>query len=324
MVAPLVAISAGAGLLGGIAGLFGGNKKNAQAAEDRARQAALTNEQLALIEQIKQLTNAQNAQSTNVGDAYGGGTRYNPATGRWEASLGPVQQALQGASDEEELARGTYDQALRRFGLGQADALRQGAAGQADTALRQYNLFDQGVGAVDPASIASQLRIDRTKAVNAGYDDAMKAAGTMSLRTGTAAGDTFSNLARSRANSIAQTMGSPDIEAMSMAEGINNSRRGNLLNGYGLFSNQGSNFYDATFAPSSYAREAKDDAFKSLGLDLEKFNSTTGALGAATAGLGNAAAGGRAADAARMQGTDYNLWAKLFSGVGSMAGGLGK
>lgn len=312
-------------IAGSIAGLLGNQAKNRDAKLQFAQQKDLANSQSGIAGLLQQIAIAQGNKGTGTSDEYGGGAQYDPATGTWKSTLGAPQKAVQDASYSEEAARMSGDQAIRRYGLGQADQLRQGAVGDAQSAQRSYNLFNQGVGAVDPDSIAASMRLSRTGAVNAGYDQAQKAAGTMSLRTGTAAGDTFAGLARNRAQDLARSAGDPYTEALQLAEGINNSRGQQKLGAYNLFADRGSNFYDAQFNPSTYAQQGQDNAFKSAGLQLDNFNASTGAMGNAAATYGSAAAGLRGGAQQQMQNTNYAAPAQFINSMGTAldnAGGI--
>lgn len=302
-----------------IAGLFGTLNKNKQARADAEANTRITQEQMALSRLISEAASKYSAQGNNVTDIYGGGARYNPATASWEYNIGTVPAAIQGASDEEELARYGFDQDLRREGLVDSNIARRRALAEGETSLSDYNLQKQGVNQVDPSRIAAQLRANRLRATNAGFDDAMKAAGTMSLRTGTASGDVFANLGRARANTIAQTMGDPEVEALGIADSINQGRMGNTLNAYNLFDSKGRDFYDAGYAPSTRGSEAMENLFRTKGMELDKFNATSGALGGAVAGMGSAGAGQRASQQAYMQQWDPFAVAKTLKSFGDMA-----
>lgn len=320
MAFPIGAVLSGASTL---AGLIGGSSKNKQARADADANARITQEQLALSRLISDAASRLNAQGNNVTDMYGGGARYNPATGSWEYDLGAVPEAIQDASDAEELSRYTFDQGLRREGLIDSEAARRAASGQASTELDRYNQQQRGIGQVDPSQIAAQLRASRLRATNAGFDDAMKAAGTMSLRTGSAAGDVFASLGRARANNIATTMGNPELDALSFAEGINTGRQGNTLNSYNLFDTKGRDFHDAGYDRSTRANEGMENLFRTKGMELDKFGATTGALGGAVAGMGSAGAGQRASQSAYMQQWDPFLMSKALKAASTMAGSKG-
>lgn len=309
-------VSTGLSLASSIAGLFGTNSKNKAAAADKENNARITQEQLALSRLISDAASKYSAQGNGITDIYGGGARYNPATGSWEYDLGATPAAIQGLSDEEELARYGIDQDLRREGLVDSETSRRNALAQGEQELQDYNLQKQGIGMADPSKIAATLRASRLRANNAGFDDAMKAAGTMSLRTGTAAGDVFANLGRARANNIATTMGDPEIEAMSIADSMNTNRKSNTLSAYNLFDTKGRDFYDAGYAPSTRGSDALDNIFNAKNLELTKFGATTGALGGAVAGFGSAGAGQRQAQQQYMQ--SWNPFA-VAQGLGAMS-----
>lgn len=312
-------IGAALGVGSAVAGLFGSNKRNKAAKMDAETNRKLAEEQIAISRLIQQAAQQYAAQGNNVTDIYGGGARYNPVTGSWEYTLGDVPMAIQNASDEEELNRYTFDQGLRREGLVDSEIARREAGAEAGIELDQYARQRQGIGLVDPSQIAAQLRLNRRGAVNAGYDEAMKAAGTMSLRTGSAAGDTFAALGRARANDIARSMGDPEIEGLSIAESVNAGRRNNTLGAYNLFDTKGRDFYDAGYGPSGRASEAMDNNFRAKGMELEKFGATTGALGGAVAGMGSAGAGMRASQKQYMEQWNPYAGAQFLGSLGDFA-----
>jgi hypothetical protein len=296
---------------------LGSSKKNKAAEQqyqDQKAQAAKTN---ASSDYIMALARQLQAQGGGYTDPTGGGARYDPVTGTWKSTLGAQPAAVQDASYDEELARNTVDQTRRREGLIDVERMRRQASGEQDTALRDLNLFKTGIGKVDAGSLASTMRTNRTGVINAGYDDAARAASTIGLRTGQSAGDALSGIARNRSRDIATAIGDPETEALQLAEGINSNRLGEKVNLYNMFSGKAGNVYDAGFSPSTYAGDAADRGLASQGLDLQKFDTVLGGAGTAAAGYGAASNILRGGAQAKMANTDYNLGGKFLQGLGN-------
>lgn len=304
---------------GAIAGKKAAKKKNKLAKEQYAEQQKLTDKQVASADWITQIAKQLAAQGTGTTDPYGGGTSYDPVTGTWSSSLSAPQAAVQDASYAEELARNTNDQNIRRQGVQSSENARGAAAGQAAATLGDINAFKSGVGAVDAGKLATTLRTNRTAAVNAGYDDAARAANTISLRSGASAGDALSRIARSRAQSIATTMGDPELEALQAADTSNNQRFNNNLNAYNIFDTKGRQFIDTAFNPSSYAKDAVDNTFKTQALDLQTKDAAIGGASNAGALVGSGAAGLRQAAGIQNANTNYNGTADMLRGFGNAA-----
>lgn len=265
--------------------------KNKRAAEELKLQKDLANQQIDLSKYIQGLSTQLMGQGSGLADPYGGTTTYNPITKRWETTMGEIPRALQGASDAEEAQRLTVDQAMRRRALQEMEGRRAAAGGEATTAMGDIARFKQGIGRIDPAQLAATMRLDRQGAVNAGYDDAERAATKLQLRTGSSAvGDALSALARDRVRAQAE-IGNPEVEALQIAEGINTGRSGNLAGLYDLFSSNANNVYDASFTPAPYAEIAAARGQDAQKLDLSRYEVGMGGSGTAAAGIGSAAAG---------------------------------
>jgi hypothetical protein len=105
--------------------------------------------------------------------------------------------------------------------------------------------------------LASQLRLNRTDAVNKGFDQVSSSLGTQALRSGATGGAAIAaQLAKQRSQAIAQTMGSPEIEGMQLATDVNNSRSGAAGNIYNILAGRASGAPIQTFNPSSVASGA--------------------------------------------------------------------
>jgi hypothetical protein len=278
-------------VIGGVMGLKADRAKNKRAKEELALQKQLAGQQIDLSKYIQGLSQQLMSQGSGMVDPYGGSTTYDPVSKRWISTMGVVPASLQAAADTEEAQRLTVDQAMRRRALQDLETRRSAASGEAGTSLDAMARFRQGIGAVDPAAISSQIRLDRQGAINAGYDDAERAATKLQLRTGSSAvGDALGSLARDRVRAQA-SIGSPEIEGLQLAEGINQGRSQNLAGLYNMFSGQADKMYDAPFSPAPYAELAASRGQDAQKLDLSRYEVGMGGSGTAAAGIGSAAAG---------------------------------
>lgn len=306
-----------------IGGLIGGSKKNKQAKRDYELQKKLADKQIEYSDYIQSLAKDLQSRDFTLTDPSGGVSGYDPTTNTYRSTLGPQQRQIQDASYNEELARNTIDQAIRRQGIQDVEARRQTASGDANA--QRTNLLDflGGVGQVDGTRIGNQLRTDREAAINAGYDDAARAATTLGLRTGSSSVESaLRGIARARAQDRLQ-IGSPDIEGMQIAEGINRNRLSDRSNLYGLFTTQANDRFETGFNPSTYDAEGRALAQDQQKIDLSKQEISMGGSGAAAAGVGNAAAGIRAGAQQRMNNTNYNLFGDFLGAIGSAGAGSG-
>lgn len=276
-------------LVGGFLGAKSDAKANKRAKEELKVQQKLADQQIDIAKYIKELGQqvvALNGQNT---DYYGTSVYRDPVTGEYKFKLGNVPANIQGMSDDEEAARYGGDQAIRRSGLRDFESMRGQSVQDALADRDRLQAFRRGAGAIDPEQLGSQLRLDRTRAVNAGFDDAERAAGTLQLRTGSSAvGDALSDLARSRVRAQAE-IGSPEVEALQMAEGINRGRERAILDSFNNNRGVGMNFYDAAFNPSNRAGDAYDRLADLMKFDLSKYDLAMGGEGTAAQTIGNAA-----------------------------------
>lgn len=311
------AISAGSSLLGGILGMGADKKAQKLAKEQLKTDRGLARRQVEISKYIEQYAKQAAGMSGDTTDIYGSKTWLNPATGKYEIIMGDVPRGIQDASDIEEKQRFTVDQAIRARGLQDFENMRSRSVGDATQARERMQNFDRGIGKVDAGQMGSQLRADRTRAVNAGYDDAERAASKLQLRTGSSAvGDALANLARDRVRAQA-SIGSPEIEGMQLAEGINAQREQNNFGRYSMFGNEGRQFYDAAYQPSN--REA--ELFARLGdqmkFDLSKLDLAMGGGASAASTIGNAAAGLRQGYQLTAPKIATSPWANLIQGIGA-------
>ena len=282
MVAPLMAIGAGLGGAASLAGILGDRKTNKLSKAALEEQKKITAKQSGIADYLGQLARQAAGTSSDIYDPSGGYTRYNPATGKYEYALGKDQTGIQEASYGEELLRNTQDQALRRRGLNDFERMRGRSSDRADRALLDIDAARRGVGRIDPAAVAGTLTADRTRQLNAGYDDAERAARTLQLRTGSGSlTDSLAGLARDRVRAQAG-IGNPQLEALQFAEGMNQGRDQQAYGVYNQFGNEARNFYDAQFAPSQYEQLGRENLQKQMDFDMSKLDLAMG--GAAQAG----------------------------------------
>lgn len=312
------------GIASGIAGFIGQQAQNKFNKKQFELQKKLGDKQITYSDYILELSKAAQEISSGVTDAQGGTTGFDPATGTYKSTLGPMQRKLQDASDNEELARYTVDQALRRQGINDVEARRGDASVSAQSAQRAMDDFLRGVGTVDPTRVGNQIRLDRESAINAGYDDAAKAATTLGLRTGSAATvDALTGLARDRAKARAQ-IGSPELEGIQYADQINQGRQNQLAGTYNLFNTNANNIIDAGFTSAPYADKAFDRATDSRNFDLSKIGTGIEGGSAAGANLASASQGLRQATQQRNNNTNWTSAAQAIDAITQAAGGLGK
>lgn len=325
MVAPLVAGAAIQGitsLIGGFLGAKADKRANKRAKEQYKLDKAASDRQIEISKYIEQYAKQAAGLSSDSTDIYGSKTWLNPATGKYEIVMGDTPRAIQGASDQEEQKRYSVDQAIRARGLQDFENMRGRSVTEADRSLDRIHNFDRGIGRLDAGQLGSQIRNDRTRAVNSGYDDAERAATKLQLRTGSSAvGDALTALARDRVRAQAQ-IGSPEVEALQMAEGINQGRSNDNFARYQGFGNEGRAFYDAAYSPST--REA--ELFARLGdaqkFDLSKLDLASGGSASAASTIGNAAAGLRAGYLASEANRVRAPWGQFIAAAGQQVGGM--
>jgi hypothetical protein len=302
-------------IVGAVSGLVSSKKTNKLTAAQLAEQKRMNDKQIEIADYIQSLSKDLMARGSTQVDPYGGTTKYDPATGTYTSSLGAVPKRIQDASDEEEFLRYTADQAMRRKGLADFEDIRGTAAGDASTAFNDMSDFRRGIGAVDPASLAARMRVSRERAVNAGYDDAERAAQTLQTRTGSSAiGDGLNRLARDRVRAQAE-IGDPEIEALQLADNLNTNRFNTIASRYTAMADRGQNFYDAGFGPANYSAIADAKIGDQMKFDLSKYDLAQGGSGTAGATIGNAAAGLRQANQQFMQNRVANPFGNFVSQI---------
>lgn len=300
-------------VIGAVSGYSAAKKTNKLNKEQLAEQKRMNDQQIKIADYIQGLSKELMARGSDQVDPYGGRTGYDPATGTYKTTLGAVPQNLQNVSDQEEFLRYTADQALRRQGLAEARNVQHDAYLDSKSAMQEMNDFRRGIGAVDPTALAARMRTNRVGQVNAGFDDAQRAAQTLQLRTGSSAvGDALADLARRRVTAQAQ-IGDPELDALGAAEQINSSRFNTIGQRYTTMADRGSNFYDAGFATAPYAGIADAKNADQMKFDLSKYDIAQGGSGVAGQTIGNAAAGLRQANTAFMANRIANPFGNLVS-----------
>lgn len=301
-----------------IAGLFGGNNRNKLNERMYAEQQRLAQGQTGQADQINNFVQQLMSMQMGTNDGRGGSSRYNPITGQWETTLGSTEQALQGANDQEALARDTIDQFIRRQGMVDAERLRGRAGVEADTEMDAIGAMRRGVNQLDPNMVANMIATDRQGAVNAGYDEVQRGLNTVGLRTGNDGSAVAQALARNRAADIARTRGSPMLEAIGFTDGINQQRMDSAVGRYGGFAGMGGNFINNQFGMTDRFGTAQDRTAQQQGLDLQRRQLGIAGAGAGAQILNNAAAGLRGGDAARKEGSNPNLVGGLLGSVADL------
>lgn len=308
-------------ILGDVIGLVSGfsadKKTNKLNKEQLELEKMLANNQIDISKYMMELSKlaASGVGKGSFTDPYGSGAVYDPATGTWKTQLSPQEKAIQDASYQEELNRNTADQDIRRQGLNDYEKMRERSGTEATRALANIKAFQQGFGKLDPTQIASIIRGDREGAINAGYDDAARAAQTLQLRTGSsAAGDALTTLARNRVRDTA-SLGSPILEGIQFANEQNNTNLGQLYDVYKGFGDEARAFYDAPFAPSGYAAGAYNAGTDAQKMDLSKLDLALGGSGSAAGTVGQAAQDSGAAFAQFMKNRIANPFGALATGI---------
>lgn len=302
-------------IIGGVTGFLADRKQNKLAKKQYKLEKAMSDRQIQLSRYIEQLSRELMRKDFSFDDTFGGGVKFNPVTGKYEASLAPEKRAIQEASFAEELDRMIQDQSIRRVGLNDFERMRQRSSNRADRALGDIDAARLGVNRVDPDAISGTLRADRTRYVNAGYDDAAKAATTLQLRTGSSAvGDALNDIARDRVRANAE-IGSPDLEGLEFAESINQGREASDFNEYNVFGNEGRSFYDAGFTPTAYDAEAVANLKDLMKLDMSKYDLAMGGTGSAASTVGDAASTLRGAWTGYNQNRIHAPTSKLITGL---------
>jgi hypothetical protein len=276
MVAPAVAAAAitsvaqlGAGLLGSDA------QKDAlkQQALEAARQGAISMKQLELAERMIEL-----GLATQV-DAQGNITTYDEATNTWKVIPAPKQAQLMQAADDELLRAFNYDAPMARGENLRNSARRAREGVVADGMLKRVQ--DASSNQVKGNDLAATLRGARAGAVNASFDSIGNDIATQSLRSGATGAGAASQLAKARAQAMAQMMGNPELEGMQLADDINASRQGNAINNYSAMATRASNAQGFSPGTSSVAPTLN------AALQSARNGAQTGAQGAAV-GTANA------------------------------------
>lgn len=280
MVAPLV-LAAAPAVIGGIAKIGAALISNSaqkrqyklQLAES-IRQGKVDDAQIALAERMIEI-----GLATQI-DAQGNITSYDQATNTWKVVPTEVTSQLINASNDEILRQFNYDAPMARGEAMRNSARRAREGDVADGMLADTKSALQGVGQRKAGDIAGMLRSSREQAVNQGFDEVGASVATQALRSGANGAGAAAQLAKARAQAIAQTMGTPELEGIQLADDLNTTKIGNKLNNYSAVAGRAAQA-DGFSAPGSVA--------PALNQTLQSLRSgANGALGQAGNGLANA------------------------------------
>ncbi len=299
-------IGGGTSLLQGLMGNSAAKKQAKEQQRNNMQMEAIAREQQELAELL-----AERGVATQI-DANGNVTAYDKATNTWKTVLSPTQQAMQNLSDREQINQLKVDAPVNRVeGLVNAIA-RSKAGGTADAARMQ--LEDQMRGGYNGQDLGSILALNRTRAVNQGFDNVSSALTQQALRSGAAGGGALAGaLAKQRSQAIASTMGNPQIEGMQLAESMNQSKMGSLYNNWQGANAMASGGGGGTFNPVPIATNASAAAA----------GARTGANGALTGAGSLLNSAGSLLNARDVP--DYNTNAPLMTAFANLfgAGGTG-
>lgn len=277
---PLTIAALGTTALSTIFGMGEQSKQRKLQKQMMDNQMQIAREQQQLAEEM-----AKRGIATQI-DANGNVTAYNQATNTWQTILSPTQQRIQDLSDQEQINQLTTDAPMGRIEniLNATRRSREGVA--ADGALA--SLTDTLANPIRGGDLASQLRLDRTRAVNQGFDNVSSALTTQALRSGATGGSALlDQLARQRSQAIASTMGSPDIEGLQLASQLNSNNAQNGLNIYNVLASRASGAPIQTFNPTSVGANANAALSGSRNAAAGALNSQAGALNSAAGIYGN-------------------------------------
>lgn len=241
---PLTIASLGATVFGALSGNSAAKKTQKLAEQQAAQQNAIAQQQQQLAEEM-----ARRGIATQI-DANGNVTAYDQATNTWKSVLAPTQQKIQNLSDAEQINQLQTDAPVNRI-QSLADAIRrQKESGTANTLLGQYDA-QLSHPQYNGQSLANSLSLSRQKAVSQGFDETSNALATQALRSGAGGmGVLGGALAKQKAQAIAQTMGTPDIEGAQLADSMNSARTGDLLSQYNTMAGRAAATPQVSFNPS--------------------------------------------------------------------------
>lgn len=282
------------------------NRQNAIQESQLAAQKEMSQEQIALAKEGLHLSKA----GEHTPD---GSYTYDPATNSWQVKLSPRAQYTQTLGDIETNRQLTTDATTARTERDQAAMRRGREGGIADSLLFALQRKLGGQGAVDPNSLAAALSLSRRDAVNNSFDSVGANLATQALRTGGGIERIGGELGRARARAYSEVMGSPQIEAMQMAQDMNNADIGMASDLYGAMASRAANINDMTVAPPQVGQAL---AGAMSGARNVGVNAPIAGAGV----IGNAAAGLRQANT---MGPDYTRGAgQTSAAIGNLIGSL--
>jgi len=203
--------------------LFGGNQQANQSFGLLADQLALARQNATQAGQGGALIN----QMARAGftDSMGNALRFDPATGQWVSTLGPLPQRAQTASDLATIMRNTTDMRMAQAANEQAATNAMRAQPMIDAAMRRFQNFQP----MTADRLTGLLTTRVADANNQTFRPIVQDAVTQAARTGTGAGDILAKLGRESAGQLRQGMNEAQIQGMTGAEQVNNARRQGLL-----------------------------------------------------------------------------------------------
>lgn len=210
-------LGAGASILGGLGGLFGGGSN-------------------------KELQNIINALYATQIDAYGNQSGYDKQRGVWFNILSAAEEQLANASKAEQLQRLTTDASQERADR-QGNARERGIERNLAQGLRAQYQYNQQNPRDVLAEAQSITRNNRSNEVSDAYRQIAQQAGVNAARTGNAGyAESLSELARSLSNANLTARGDGQDEALQLAAALEATRPGTDLSDYDLLQTRASNY----------------------------------------------------------------------------------
>lgn len=243
-------VTIGSLALGGgslISGILGANK-----------QAKLQKQQMKFQNQIanRQLDQAELDQHRAVAaqiDQYGNKVFYDPVTNTWQTQLSAQGQKMSDAEYAELLKQLTVDVPMARNEAIENAGVRSNERQLAGSLALQLQDQISGRSGVKADNLAASLRLNRAEAEAAAMRQAMKGFNTNAVRSGmsvSAAGDALSRAGKDWADYAAMNKGNTEIEGLTMADEINQQRRGSLIDAYAALASRGASGGGASYTPT--------------------------------------------------------------------------
>lgn len=228
-----------AAILGGtslISGLLGSNSQSKANAANLAAQQNAANQQsyATMLQQAiaQQMLDAQLAPTTDI---YGNRTAYTPGSG-WATKLSPMQQALADISQQSELQQARTGGQLQNASARARLSQQGGEQSLADAMFKRL----QQSPTYSPEAVYNMQLEDALRTTNRAYDDALDYGSRQAVRSGNVSGDYLGDVAKSRRETIAQTMPSR-VQSIRDAEQLTNGIAGDRGQLYSYFANRAAN-----------------------------------------------------------------------------------